>query len=165
MGGLFTPPAVPPCARPFNLRFQNLITALSPFWGQPLTTKGVGFYVQSWLYRLGGLLRAVACPEVLLLLETWRIWVKRGNLVASTLIRIFIYKSNWNELVITNSYRDKTLYFLLPSTYCHHLFLRLPNARSFIELWFYPVVFKVLCYKSEGRWFDPSSCHWNFSLT
>jgi len=24
---------------------------------------------------------------------------------------------------------------------------------------------KVLCYKSEGRWFDPSWCHWNLSLT
>ena len=23
----------------------------------------------------------------------------------------------------------------------------------------------VLCYKSEGRWFDPSWLHWNFSLT
>ena len=22
----------------------------------------------------------------------------------------------------------------------------------------------LLCYKSEGRWFDPSWCHWNFSL-
>jgi len=26
-------------------------------------------------------------------------------------------------------------------------------------------VVKVLCYKSEGRWFDPNWCHWNFSLT
>ena len=26
-------------------------------------------------------------------------------------------------------------------------------------------VVKVLCYKSEGRWFDPSWCLWNFSLT
>ena len=26
-------------------------------------------------------------------------------------------------------------------------------------------VVEVLCYKSEGRWFDPSWCHWNFSLT
>ena len=26
-------------------------------------------------------------------------------------------------------------------------------------------VVKVMCYKSEGRWFDPSWCHWNFSLT
>ena len=25
-------------------------------------------------------------------------------------------------------------------------------------------VVKVLCYKSEGRWFD-CRCHWNFSLT
>jgi len=24
-------------------------------------------------------------------------------------------------------------------------------------------VVKVLCYKSEGRWFDPSWCHWNLS--
>ena len=23
---------------------------------------------------------------------------------------------------------------------------------------------KVLCYKSEGRWFDPSWCHWNFFI-
>jgi hypothetical protein len=26
-------------------------------------------------------------------------------------------------------------------------------------------VVKVLCYKLEGRRFDPSWCHWNFSLT
>ena len=26
-------------------------------------------------------------------------------------------------------------------------------------------VVKVLCYKSEGRWFDSRCCHWNFSLT
>jgi len=26
-------------------------------------------------------------------------------------------------------------------------------------------VVKVLCYKSEGRWFDRSWCQWNFSLT
>ena len=25
-------------------------------------------------------------------------------------------------------------------------------------------VVKVLCYKSEGRCFDPRRCHWNFSL-
>jgi len=26
-------------------------------------------------------------------------------------------------------------------------------------------VAKVLCYKSEGRWFEPRWCQWNFSLT
>jgi len=25
-------------------------------------------------------------------------------------------------------------------------------------------VVKVLCYKSEDRWFDPSWCQWSFSL-
>ena len=25
-------------------------------------------------------------------------------------------------------------------------------------------VVKVLCYKSEGRWFDPSCCHWNMEF-
>jgi len=25
-------------------------------------------------------------------------------------------------------------------------------------------VIKVLCYKSEGRWFDSSWCYWNFSI-
>jgi len=25
-------------------------------------------------------------------------------------------------------------------------------------------VVKVLCYKSEGRWLDPSWCHWNFFI-
>ena len=24
------------------------------------------------------------------------------------------------------------------------------------------IVVKVLCYKSEGHWFDPSWCHWIF---
>ena len=26
-------------------------------------------------------------------------------------------------------------------------------------------VVKVMCYKSEGRWFDYRRCHWNFSST
>jgi len=26
-------------------------------------------------------------------------------------------------------------------------------------------VVKLLCYKSQGRWFDPRWCHWNFLLT
>jgi len=26
-------------------------------------------------------------------------------------------------------------------------------------------VVNVVCYESEGRWFDPRWCHWYFSLT
>jgi len=35
-----------------------------------------------------------------------------------------------------------------------------PNWRARVG-----TVVKVLYYKSEGRWFDPSWCHWNISLT
>jgi len=38
------------------------------------------------------------------------------------------------------------------------------NARMYVGYRGSTVV-KVLCYKSEGRWFDPRWCHWNFSLT
>ena len=37
--------------------------------------------------------------------------------------------------------------------------------RFVINSYTQPTVVKVLCYKSEGRWFDPRWCHWNFSLT
>jgi len=48
----------------------------------------------------------------------------------------------------------------------------LVNGKQKVMLW-YPylvgdrssTVVKVLCYKSEDRWFDPSWCQWNFSLT
>jgi len=30
--------------------------------------------------------------------------------------------------------------------------------------YFRPVTGLLLCHKSEGRWFDPSWCHWNISL-
>ena len=38
-----------------------------------------------------------------------------------------------------------------------------PHSLSTVER--RSTVIKVLCYKSEGRWFDPSWCHWSFSLT
>ena len=48
-----------------------------------------------------------------------------------------------------------------------------PNVQFYATLKMYTLhhgdrsstVVKVLCYKSEGRWFDPSRCHWNFLLT
>ena len=30
------------------------------------------------------------------------------------------------------------------------------------KFWGCSAVVKVLCYKSEGRWFDPSRCQWTF---
>ena len=40
----------------------------------------------------------------------------------------------------------------------------LVNSLS-INMWCGGTVVNVLCYKSEGRWFDSRWCHWNFSLT
>ena len=52
----------------------------------------------------------------------------------------------------------KLLYFnFFSASFCTLLLLLLGDRGS--------TVVKVLCYKSEGRWFDPSWCHWNFSLT
>jgi len=44
-----------------------------------------------------------------------------------------------------------------PTTKFYHVFFLCGDRGS--------SVVEVLCYKSEGRWFDPSWCHWNFSLT
>ena len=44
-------------------------------------------------------------------------------------------------------------------------FLKIIHKILFIGAGRGSTVVKVLCYKSEGRWFDPSWCHWNFSLT
>ena len=52
-----------------------------------------------------------------------------------------------------------------------NLFVYSMRTAQFIKVLIYHLgdrgssVVKVLCYKSEGRWFDPSWCHWNFSLT
>jgi len=42
-----------------------------------------------------------------------------------------------------------------------HVTTKLYNIHSTLEDRDSTVV-KVLCYKSEGHWFDPSWCHWNF---
>ena len=71
---------------------------------------------------------------------------------------------------------------LLPSIECACLMVLPSVTMSGLLLWSVPSVFfmdlsqyrignrgstvvKVLSYKSEGSWFDPSWCHWNFSLT
>jgi len=42
--------------------------------------------------------------------------------------------------------------------YCRHS----AAATYFILYYIHSTVVKVLCYKSEGRWFDPSWCQWIF---
>ena len=42
--------------------------------------------------------------------------------------------------------------------YNHKMKIKKNDNRSYTK------VVKVLCYKSEGRWFDPSWCHWIFFI-
>jgi len=57
------------------------------------------------------------------------------------------------------------------STVIHHCLTPLKSYRLLFVLtavkygYRGSTVVKVQCYKSEGGWFDPSCCHWNFSLT
>jgi len=49
----------------------------------------------------------------------------------------------------------------------NHRFLYLLHFRflEIVESGRGDTVVKILYYKSEGRWFDPKYCQWNFSLT
>ena len=52
--------------------------------------------------------------------------------------------------------------------HCSHVDTRFECENYSVIIWYGDrggTVVKVLCYKSEGRWFDPRWCHWNFSLT
>jgi hypothetical protein len=55
---------------------------------------------------------------------------------------------------------EKYWQFFAPLLLCHFRILNLQNWTADGG-----TVVKVLCYKSEGRWFDSRWCHWNFSLT
>ena len=56
--------------------------------------------------------------------------------------------------------------------YCHSRYRKNPANLALLAICFHAhlgyrgsTVVKVLCYKSEGRCFDPSWCYWNFSFT
>jgi len=63
------------------------------------------------------------------------------------------------------------------NTYCADISLKLSDCEEGCHIWVNTVnvllqtgdrgstVVKALRYNSESWWFDPSWCHWNFSLT
>jgi len=48
---------------------------------------------------------------------------------------------------------------LIVVPYYNLLLCSCENWRTAVAQWL-----GLTCYKSEGRWFDPRWCHWNFSL-
>jgi len=71
----------------------------------------------------------------------------------------------WNKLIVKQKFcASSWLITEIKTNERLILYLILSNKHSMLGDQGGTVV-KVLCYKSEGRWFDPSRCHWNFSLT
>jgi len=67
------------------------------------------------------------------------------------------FKLHWNHSILT----DKTILSSRPDI----TFMNKKTKNTFLIGDRGSTVVKVLCYKSVGRWFDPSWCHWNISLT
>ena len=55
-------------------------------------------------------------------------------------------------------WEDNTLAYAVTRMVCNSGYLKFHRDRG-------GTVVKVLCYKSEGHWFDSRRCHSNFSLT
>jgi len=73
---------------------------------------------------------------------------------------------NENSFILQSVLRQLHRYFQSEfSTECDFFLLSSISSTLLLPLDRGSTVVKVLCYKSEGRWFDPSLCHWNFSLT
>jgi hypothetical protein len=69
------------------------------------------------------------------------------------------YHLRRNSIPGTSRPVSESLYRLsYPGPYCVYTHTHIYRDRG-------STVVKVLCYKSEGRRFDPSWCQWNFSLT
>ena len=78
---------------------------------------------------------------------------------------LHIIKENFKSFLI-----HRFNYLLLSQVYCLWQVLKTPTIILNNSVYIYMgdrggTVVKVLCYKSEGCWFDSRWCHWNFSLT
>ena len=62
---------------------------------------------------------------------------------------------------MTINFRYRLVFMKFITSFCHLLYI---STLIFIRDRGGTVV-KVLCYKSEGRWFDSRWCHWNILLT
>ena len=106
-------------------------------------------------------------------------WLAFGRCLVGISIKTVL--SLWLSSLLKDKQRHSTSHYVTnsaPYTLCRHNSksidsqasrLRGVTATSRCELpinYFevHGTVVKVLCYKSEGRWLDPSWCHWNFSL-
>ena len=73
-----------------------------------------------------------------------------------------------NEIFVLSAVGTEYLFKLHASSPSPNIFVCLYYSRNISQLYSYTcgdrgsTVVKVPCYKSEGRWFDPSWCQWIF---
>ena len=90
-----------------------------------------------------------------------RIWRRKYNLTYNSLYvdvtAICGIRTELTTEYTLNHYDFPSIQFTCLTTYFPTLRSSYGDRGSSVD--------KALCYKSEGRWLDPSWCHWNFSLT
>ena len=134
---------------------------------------GVGFWRELWLqvwylvcsYVGGSFLRVWLFWHLLLILRNFFFPAGVGGWFASGVL--LCVSPGMEEMTSLNRPVQRLKLAILPPD--------LPCSGTWTKLIYYiyivyirdrgNTVVKVLCYKSEGRWFDPRWCRWNFSLT
>ena len=142
----------------------------------------------SWMRRswpTGGLLRQkqtknyIDCIPVVRHPEDVRrtgrnVLVKNSNMLLKVCIKVHLLvyqvsKRLWTVFLDRHFSECLVPWYLLFTVYSHVWQILFFIIYLFICLFILgdrgSTVVKVLCYKSEGRWFDSSWCQWNFSLT
>ena len=104
----------------------------------------------------------------------FRFWSSSGDkTISCTIVNGFVDKIPWRNTcdgqgcpLLWSAHNFKEHKLLLEKV-CYLRKIRTHQIYSFYLLLLGDrgsTVVKLLCYKSEGRWFDPSWCQWNFSL-
>ena len=88
-------------------------------------------------------------------------WMSTGSDIRILCTYCWCYKSSLQEDNEVKTYSHKSKHCITRTIYIVHM-----CVHTYIPTYVCGdhggTVVKMLCYKSEGRWFDPSWCHWIF---
>jgi len=97
-------------------------------------------------------------------LSTWELATEMSNLVNKanlvhnfSLVCLFLFSICFGQLCV--HHQEKQLYVCDTGT-CYSVLTTVWYTSNVVDRG--STVAKVLCYKSDGRWFDPSWCQWIF---
>ena len=87
------------------------------------------------------------------------------------ILESFLLFSNGNDMIMRFFSKDNLCYAIVVLTLKYSLLIQFVEPTPLLMTSLHTVgdggskMVKVICYKSEGDWFDSRWCHWNFSLT